>query len=128
MRWNDQSLGKDHLTERKCHENGLQSWVQFPEESIEESSEDDGLAVELAEDVLGEVTQVLTRVEGGLLSGGSGELGVDGLEGRGDSLNVFDDRGRGCLLLGFVGVGGEGAGDFVHVGGEAFDLGGQAGE
>jgi len=113
------------LAKGEGDEDRLESWVQLLDEGSEELGEDNWLSVELAENIVWEVAQVLASLYGWL---GGLDLRVGGLEGGGDALNVLDDRGGSALLLVLAGVGWDGAGDRVHVGGESLDLGGQAGD
>ena len=95
--------GNIHLAEREGGEDRFESRVQFLEDREEKLGENDRLAVELAEDILGKVSERWlfggggTLVVGLLVFLGGGNFGVCLVDESSEALDLSD--GRGCCRL-----------------------------
>lgn len=112
-------------------ENGGDGRVELADEGEEQVGEDDWVAVELAEDILGEVgeggaSRALASLEAALLHGG--HLGVGGLDGLVDLVDVGDHGLGGSVLLLLAGVGWNRVRGGLHGGGWGLDLVGEVDE
>lgn len=94
-------------TERKSDKHRLKRRVQLLNKSDKKSGKNDRLPVQLAQDIAGEVAEILSCLH--FLS--SNELVVGSVESADDALDVLDDGSGSGLLLALIRVCWDGIGD-----------------